>query len=430
MARVNLLGAGRDQNFISPDRNRRTRLELVGGNDSPNQGLQDTQKSHDSIEPIARTDEAISGNIAASLPELRIQIRPTSHQFRGDLTTGDCSPGEEVPLTSNPSKMAGQITGEMISDEQAIEGSGDALKALIRWARRIKEQQLGIFFQNHARPNDQKQGHNAINHQQNVMECPQADMRTPQGQKDQQGNSNSTNLEVLDVENSSHFSFGVKPMDTMPSSVQHPKIGNNSKYTNEIGQVYVQEQHQSITIPPNTNPSGNGSQTGTSSHSSSSKNVVNLCSGDAHVNVNGQKKFLREEHEKGRGATGIQQQDLRGNTYCSYIGYAAKAYLASFKKEFITPLLESVGKVLYLDTASIKRTKASMAKVKVQVDFTKSRPRHVWISLDDKDLTIGRWQPIEYESIPPYCVYCKHQGHMIEDCNFKTLMRTSREEKS
>ncbi|KAK4707014.1 hypothetical protein R3W88_033428 [Solanum pinnatisectum] len=90
-----------------------------------------------------------------------------------------------------------------------------------------------------------------------------------------------------------------------------------------------------------------------------------------------------------------------------------------FKKEFITPLLSSVGKVLYLDTASINRTRASMAKVKVQIDLTKARPRHVWIGLDDVDLTIGRWLPIEYENIPPYYVYCKHQGHMIEDCNFK-----------
>ncbi|KAK4706803.1 hypothetical protein R3W88_033635 [Solanum pinnatisectum] len=61
-----------------------------------------------------------------------------------------------------------------------------------------------------------------------------------------------------------------------------------------------------------------------------------------------------------------------------------------FKKEFITPLLASIGKVLYLDTASIKKTRASMAKVKVQVDLTKARPRHVWIRLDDEDLTIGR----------------------------------------
>uniref|UniRef100_M1D937 Non-LTR retroelement reverse transcriptase n=1 Tax=Solanum tuberosum TaxID=4113 RepID=M1D937_SOLTU len=76
-------------------------------------------------------------------------------------------------------------------------------------------------------------------------------------------------------------------------------------------------------------------------------------------------------------------------------------------------------KVVYLDTASIKRTRASMAKVKVQVDLTKARPRHLWIGLDEKDLTIGRWQTIEYESIPPYCEYCKHQGHMIYECNFK-----------
>ncbi|KAG5580305.1 hypothetical protein H5410_050932 [Solanum commersonii] len=69
-----------------------------------------------------------------------------------------------------------------------------------------------------------------------------------------------------------------------------------------------------------------------------------------------------------------------------------------FKKEFITPLLSPIGKVLYLDTASIKRTRASMAKVKVQVDLTKARPRHVWIGLDEEDLTIGRWQTIEYET--------------------------------
>ncbi|KAG5605815.1 hypothetical protein H5410_027307 [Solanum commersonii] len=60
-----------------------------------------------------------------------------------------------------------------------------------------------------------------------------------------------------------------------------------------------------------------------------------------------------------------------------------------------------------------------MAKVKVQIDLTKDRPRHVWIGLDEEDLTIGRWQTIEYESIPPYCAYCKHQGHMIFECNLK-----------
>ncbi|XP_015158404.1 uncharacterized protein [Solanum tuberosum] len=40
-----------------------------------------------------------------------------------------------------------------------------------------------------------------------------------------------------------------------------------------------------------------------------------------------------------------------------------------FKKEFISPLLESVGKVLYLDTTSIKRARASMAKEKQNADM-------------------------------------------------------------
>ncbi|KAG5631355.1 hypothetical protein H5410_003072 [Solanum commersonii] len=35
------------------------------------------------------------------------------------------------------------------------------------------------------------------------------------------------------------------------------------------------------------------------------------------------------------------------------------------------------------------------------------------------NLTIGRLQTIEYENIPPYCTYCRHQGHIIDECNFK-----------
>lgn len=36
-----------------------------------------------------------------------------------------------------------------------------------------------------------------------------------------------------------------------------------------------------------------------------------------------------------------------------------------FKKPFLIPLLESVGKVLYLDSASIRRSRAGMAKKKL-----------------------------------------------------------------
>lgn len=50
-----------------------------------------------------------------------------------------------------------------------------------------------------------------------------------------------------------------------------------------------------------------------------------------------------------------------------------------YKKNFLTLLLESVGKVLYLDIVSIKRPRDRIVKVKMQKDLTKPRPRHVFM---------------------------------------------------
>ncbi|KAG5606070.1 hypothetical protein H5410_027562 [Solanum commersonii] len=36
-----------------------------------------------------------------------------------------------------------------------------------------------------------------------------------------------------------------------------------------------------------------------------------------------------------------------------------------------------------------------------------------------EDLTRGKWQAIEYDNIPDYCNYCKHQGHIIQACTIK-----------
>ena len=79
-----------------------------------------------------------------------------------------------------------------------------------------------------------------------------------------------------------------------------------------------------------------------------------------------------------------------------------------YNKPFLTPWMGSVGKVLYLDTASIKRFRTRMGKVKIQIDLTNPRLRHISIGLDPKDDTIRFLQPVEYENFPPYCEYCKH----------------------
>ncbi|KAH0655755.1 hypothetical protein KY285_030637 [Solanum tuberosum] len=90
-----------------------------------------------------------------------------------------------------------------------------------------------------------------------------------------------------------------------------------------------------------------------------------------------------------------------------------------FNKEFLVALLNPIGNVLYLDTASIQKTRGSLAKVKVYIDLTKERPPHVWIGFDEEDLNIRRWQAIQYESVPDYCMYCKNQGQMIHACTIK-----------
>lgn len=90
-----------------------------------------------------------------------------------------------------------------------------------------------------------------------------------------------------------------------------------------------------------------------------------------------------------------------------------------YNKEFVSALLSPIGKVLYLDNASIQKTRGSLAKVRVQVDLTKERPPHVWMGFDEEDITLGRWQAIQYEYVPDYCNYCKHQGHRIHACTVK-----------
>ncbi|KAK4716363.1 hypothetical protein R3W88_014701 [Solanum pinnatisectum] len=87
--------------------------------------------------------------------------------------------------------------------------------------------------------------------------------------------------------------------------------------------------------------------------------------------------------------------------------------------DILTPLLSPVGKALYLDSATMQKTRGSVAKVRVQIDITKERPQHVWMGFSEKDPSLGKWQIIEFEDVPSYCLYCKHQGHIMGECPLK-----------
>lgn len=86
-----------------------------------------------------------------------------------------------------------------------------------------------------------------------------------------------------------------------------------------------------------------------------------------------------------------------------------------YNKVLLTTILESTGKVLFLDSQTSQRIRGSTTRVKVQVDYTKARPTHVWMGFKNSNPKKGRWLKVEYKVIPNYYLFCKHQGHMEEN---------------
>ncbi|KAG5631323.1 hypothetical protein H5410_003040 [Solanum commersonii] len=420
-----------------------------------------------------------------------------------------------------------------ISINIAQEHLQEAIQEVDELNDRTEADQQGTFSHDHVGPNGQQQDLQSREKQKLAMNLKQGDTRLSQDENDQPGNAKSTTLEVIEVESSSHFSFGIKPTSTLPSNGGEKRTCKTNNYNNEFD-----HGHRTVVILSSSddqmNVSAKGQKNGMlndpeqgwgnfqsqqqveRNHSSEKKkgqfplsdqggnsepnnyhkefpkissnfdrhtipnqkgqqnNPPNQSKGPSNTNENQKTKKdqsaeptpytvvqtlaarLRQIHathstsielvpprhntKQGQPAMiydmdgfmnklvvdckhtligkfsntmpkielirerFILQTQLNGGGACTpnfrpevetpivpiWVLLSGLPWHC-FKKEFITPLLESVGKVLYLDTTSIKRTRASMAKVKVQVDLTKTRPRHVWIGLDDEDLIIGRW---------------------------------------
>ncbi|KAG5568560.1 hypothetical protein H5410_064421 [Solanum commersonii] len=638
---------------ISTDLNDVIYERLVKGDDSPNQELQHTTKSIDSIIPIVRSEDAISGQIANESLERRLQIRASSQQIRADLSSGDYSPGKEVYLTAISREMDARITGgeesgggdelnkEFVGD--LVEGSNSTSK-LIRITNistnltqaqvqqeipagmgQLKSQQAqnhqqesaargngrdsnqnGTHPHHHEESHNQEQSLQGMNATNSGAQYTEQNQRTGQGQNDQLDSTRKKAVEVIHVESSAQFSFGVQAANTNPSKMVQQRPGKevNSDYVIDINQVQAQQgsktrSHDKVSNEKGTQPGKftnlnleynaamqsrsedqvhlydkgqqessiieqeqvrrdiqsqqkdeqyQGKETETlrqtrpykqgeysdpnsyhnafpkisnnfekhtpQTHKNQHTNNTNQSTDETTPNNPPQNKkdqnsepapytvvqtmAVRLRHNQAQLENPIElvppkitsKQGLPAIIYdmddfmtklavdCKYtlIGkfsstmpkmelirksfilqtqltggvniahYNARHVFIDLENELdyntvwtqqrmtiegklmriqtwtptFTPEEETpIARLRQILTPPIKRTRASMAKVKVQVDLTKARPRHVWIGLDEEDLTIGRWQTIEYESIPPYCEYCKHQGHMGYECKFK-----------
>ncbi|OIT22576.1 hypothetical protein A4A49_30549 [Nicotiana attenuata] len=87
---------------------------------------------------------------------------------------------------------------------------------------------------------------------------------------------------------------------------------------------------------------------------------------------------------------------------------------------YVKQIVSNVGTPLALDDATYGRTRPSMAKVRVEIDSTRSIPSSVWVGSEDENSPLkGYTQKIEYENIPKYCEHCRKIGHKM--MNFRVL---------
>ncbi|KAH0714657.1 hypothetical protein KY284_007562 [Solanum tuberosum] len=89
-----------------------------------------------------------------------------------------------------------------------------------------------------------------------------------------------------------------------------------------------------------------------------------------------------------------------------------------YVKEALFSLASVVGKPLYLDMATINKTRPSCARVKVQVNLMANLPKRVEIEVINPETKNTRIEKIkiQYDFLPKYCHTCKLQGHNEEEC--------------
>ncbi|XP_009799697.1 protein PXR1-like [Nicotiana sylvestris] len=91
---------------------------------------------------------------------------------------------------------------------------------------------------------------------------------------------------------------------------------------------------------------------------------------------------------------------------------------------YVKQIAREVGTPLEMDVATRRKTRPSMAEVRVEVDLLKPLPNHIWVGNEDDDSPLkGFEQKLEYESVPKYCRHCRKLGHDLINCRVVEKMR-------
>nr|GMC61994.1 TMV resistance protein N-like [Ipomoea batatas] len=83
-----------------------------------------------------------------------------------------------------------------------------------------------------------------------------------------------------------------------------------------------------------------------------------------------------------------------------------------FDFESISRICAPFGRAIELDLATVRKSRPSVAKVRLEIDVTKPRLDRIWIEfVQGNGMVSGFWQRIEFLRIPVYCEVCGRFGH-------------------
>ncbi|GAA0160481.1 hypothetical protein LIER_17025 [Lithospermum erythrorhizon] len=93
--------------------------------------------------------------------------------------------------------------------------------------------------------------------------------------------------------------------------------------------------------------------------------------------------------------------------------------LYMFDVNTLLSISNSIGKPLRVDPINVNRMNLRSARVCVELDVAKPFIDSIWVCFEDddsKEVLEGFWVKVFYDVVPPYCIFCSHIGHAMEEC--------------
>ncbi|KAG5631527.1 hypothetical protein H5410_003244 [Solanum commersonii] len=421
------------------------RVNLIGNHDSPSHDLSSVQKSSDCTLQIDRSNNAILGGIACESPGTRVQIRPPSEEMNEFSTTGESSLGQGVHLTEISNHFHGGITGSRDKGPHQTIPLDEANPSKVSEFTKKHQNDMCIAINL-----QDKEATNADDHQDKLR--PQSSMNNSQGKKENSTPSRSITIKWLNnlpkrlIQEPAPYTV----VQTYAAGLRFNQAKTNLTIVFDTPKIST-KQGLPATIFKEENFMVNWADRckytliGKFSNTMPKVELIRksfitqtqLSGGVKIAHYNARHVYIDLDNDLDyitvwtKQRMTIEGQPMRIQTWTPtfkpeeetpivpiWIALPALPWHC-YNKKIVSAILSPIGKVLYLDSASVQKTRGSLAKVRIQMNLTKERPPHVWMGFNEEDLTKGRWQAIEYESVPNYCGYCKHQGHMIQICTIK-----------